>query len=177
MANVFIDDTNLNNIANAIRGRNSSNNTYLPAEMGDAILNIDTGLKVHVKNLSSDMFTNEAGVVSDSYLWGKTIFIDGICAITILLVSFQTGPQIGWGSEAVCFYFLSYGSNAIEDEELYDALYVSRGMSALSYCNSNTEANIILKKEYNTSNFKITLAGNNITNSNVQGQIILFRTY
>ena len=43
MANVIIDDTNLTNIANAIRGKNGTQNTYLPSEMATAITNIPSG--------------------------------------------------------------------------------------------------------------------------------------
>lgn len=43
MANVIIDDTNLVNIANAIREKNGSTDTYKPADMSQAILNIAGG--------------------------------------------------------------------------------------------------------------------------------------
>ena len=43
MANVIINDVNLTNIANAIRGKNGSSDTYKPSEMPDAIANLPTG--------------------------------------------------------------------------------------------------------------------------------------
>ena len=43
MANVIINDTHLANIADAIRNKNGTNNTYKPSEMGSAIENIETG--------------------------------------------------------------------------------------------------------------------------------------
>lgn len=43
MANVIINDQNLTNIANAIRGKNGSTNTYKPSEMADAITAISGG--------------------------------------------------------------------------------------------------------------------------------------
>lgn len=43
MANVIINDTNLTNIANAIREKNGSTDTYMPSEMADAIAAIETG--------------------------------------------------------------------------------------------------------------------------------------
>lgn len=43
MANVLVDDTNLTNIANSIRAKNGSSDTYTPAEMSTAIDNIPTG--------------------------------------------------------------------------------------------------------------------------------------
>lgn len=43
MAIVTIDDTNLTNIANAIRSKNGTDNTYKPNEMASAIESIETG--------------------------------------------------------------------------------------------------------------------------------------
>ena len=43
MANVIINDTNLTNIANAIREKNGLTDTYKPSEMAGAILAITTG--------------------------------------------------------------------------------------------------------------------------------------
>lgn len=43
MSNVIIDDANLSNIANAIREKNGSTDTYKPADMPQAILDISSG--------------------------------------------------------------------------------------------------------------------------------------
>ena len=43
MANVIVNDTNLTNIANAIRAKNGTQTTYLPSEMATAISNIPSG--------------------------------------------------------------------------------------------------------------------------------------
>jgi hypothetical protein len=43
MANVIINDTNLTNIADAIRGKNGTTDTYLPSEMAAAITNLPSG--------------------------------------------------------------------------------------------------------------------------------------
>ena len=43
MANVIINDTNLTNIANAIREKNGGEILYKPSEMADAILAIEAG--------------------------------------------------------------------------------------------------------------------------------------
>ena len=43
MAKVLTDSQHYTNIANAIRGKNGSSDTYTPAEMADAILAIETG--------------------------------------------------------------------------------------------------------------------------------------
>lgn len=43
MTNVVIDDTNLKNIASAIREKNGTTDSYKPSEMSNAIKNIETG--------------------------------------------------------------------------------------------------------------------------------------
>ena len=43
MADYLIKDTTLTNIADAIRAKKSSTNTYTPAEMATAISSIETG--------------------------------------------------------------------------------------------------------------------------------------
>lgn len=45
MANVVINDNHLTNIANAIREKNGTNDTYKPNEMANAINNIETGIE------------------------------------------------------------------------------------------------------------------------------------
>lgn len=52
MAKAFVDDTNLTNIANAIRSVNETTTTYYPSEMADAI-------------------TTFVNLTNDSYVWGK----------------------------------------------------------------------------------------------------------
>jgi len=46
MASVIIDDTNLKNIADAIREKNGTDETYVPSAMADAIKAIETGSKI-----------------------------------------------------------------------------------------------------------------------------------
>lgn len=48
MGKVLVTDTYLSNIANAIRGKNGTNNTYTPAQMATAIQNIQPTLKLGV---------------------------------------------------------------------------------------------------------------------------------
>ena len=43
MTNVLIDETNLENIADSIRAKNGSSDTYTPAQMSTAIDNIPSG--------------------------------------------------------------------------------------------------------------------------------------
>lgn len=46
MARVIINESNLQNIADAIRGKNGTQNTYTPSQMASAISAISTGLDI-----------------------------------------------------------------------------------------------------------------------------------
>ena len=60
MAKVLTDPQHYTNIANAIRGKNGSSDTYLPSEMADAIEAIEAG--------GSNMFSSVAiGVIPVVY--------------------------------------------------------------------------------------------------------------
>lgn len=82
MANVIINDVNLTNIANAIRGKNGSSDTYKPSEMADAITNLPSGgggdIEVEPMVLSGDQSYGCAGKVSGAYInrFGNTISTD-----------------------------------------------------------------------------------------------------
>lgn len=46
MARVLVNESNLQNIADAIRAKNGSSDTYLPSQMASAISNISAGLDI-----------------------------------------------------------------------------------------------------------------------------------
>ena len=58
MANVIINDTHLNNIADSIRSKNGTSTKYKPSEMAAAISNITTG-GGEVEDLTSELNTYE----------------------------------------------------------------------------------------------------------------------
>lgn len=79
MANVIIDDTNLTNIANAIRGKNGTQTTYLPSEMATAITNIPSGGGNPLVNdwyNSKSPITMSSRSVSTAFLLSKKAHID-----------------------------------------------------------------------------------------------------
>lgn len=65
MANVIINDTNLTNIADAIRSKTGSNDTYLPSEMANAISSISSGT-VNIGG-GSKIYFGAMGTVGASY--------------------------------------------------------------------------------------------------------------
>ena len=56
MGNVLVNNTSLNNIADAIRGKNGTQNTYTPAQMGPAIAALPTG----ISDVTSVTITNKS---------------------------------------------------------------------------------------------------------------------
>ena len=83
MANVIINDTNLTNIANAIREKNGLTNTYKPSEMAAAILAITTGgggADVEPIILTGQQDYGCAGALAGEYtkLYGNKVSTDGI---------------------------------------------------------------------------------------------------
>ena len=78
MANVIINDTNLTNIANAIREKNGLTDTYKPSEMAGAILAIETGggsVEVEPIVLTGNCNSACVGQMADVYLktFGNTV--------------------------------------------------------------------------------------------------------
>lgn len=84
MANVIINDTNLTNIANAIREKNGLTDTYKPSEMAGAILAIQAGSggdsEVEPIVLTGDCEYACTGVLAGAYIdsFGNTISTDAI---------------------------------------------------------------------------------------------------
>lgn len=72
MANVLVNDTSLTNIANAIRGKNGTTNTYKPAEMAAAITAIETGGGSSSNTLFHELVDRSIQTITASDLAGVT---------------------------------------------------------------------------------------------------------
>ena len=66
MAKVLVSESNLTNIANAIRTKNGTNNTYTPAQMSPAILAIPTGGTSPIWNINITQSANQTISVTTS---------------------------------------------------------------------------------------------------------------
>lgn len=65
MAKAFVDDTNLTNIANAIRNHNSSTTTYYPSEMANAIAELPV------------LDTSDGTASASDIVYNKTAYVNG----------------------------------------------------------------------------------------------------
>ena len=123
MPNVFIENSTLTSIANAIRSKNNSNELYLPAQMGDEILTLSTGFDIRIKTWTSEDFSPTQ--VNNFTIDGITIFVDDVCDITFLSLYFTT-----ISNRSTCTF-----ECITEDTEKYNAFEQSSGMSAIAISN------------------------------------------
>ena len=66
MSNVIINNSNLTNIANAIRNKNGSTNTYKPSEMANAINNISISEDLSTElTTQSNLLSNQGTTIDD----------------------------------------------------------------------------------------------------------------
>ena len=113
MANVIINDTNLTNIANAIREKNGLTDTYKPSEMATAILAIQGGGTTEVEPivLTGDCTYACAGVLAGAYIdsFGYTIstndlysienmFYENLCKNIPFTLNIREGAAVSVGS-------------------------------------------------------------------------------
>lgn len=121
MANVVINETNLTNIANAIREKNGTEETYKPSEMAEAISAITTGsnsYEVPVKNIyfgnlkysTTDLDTGHVG-----YAYKRAYIIVEYDTSAFSDTQFIVDMDMSWGREvnAVLYSYL-YSNPVIE---------------------------------------------------------------
>lgn len=97
MANVIINDTNLTNIANAIREKNGTTDTYKPSEMANAIAAIEAGGGGGGYEPTDAELTFDFYYATSNEAYGS-IFENGNCAWMLReygdRISIRTGPYL-----------------------------------------------------------------------------------
>lgn len=97
MAKVLINESNLEDIADAIRAKNGSSDTYLPSQMATAISNISTGLDI--KKLTTTVSADSTGTVTlltDDQLKKARNSSNGFVLMRYLGVGASTAELMFW---------------------------------------------------------------------------------
>ena len=89
MSNVIIDDTNLTNIANAIRGVNGGTETYKPGEMAAAIAALSSG--ADFSKLKHTSVSGSSATTQYQYLPDLSSIVDDFSKIALMFWCKSTG--------------------------------------------------------------------------------------
>jgi hypothetical protein len=141
MANVIINDVNLVNIANAIRGKNGSSDTYKPSEMAAAIANLPTGGGVEVEPivLTGNCSNACSGPIPSTYikLFGDTITTKGLYDVKSMFqdyrndsIPFELNMNNATYREVSNLFYLS----TIKEVPKINDLYIGAFGSMISSC-------------------------------------------
>lgn len=144
MANVIVDDTNLKNIANAIRDKNGETATYKPSEMATAIGEIDLQDNSIVNSLidrSITEFSNDTLTTIGSYAFAKcrnlvSVYLPNITKISecgffstsLSSIDFPKVTSIGYNAFQYC--------ENVTSVSLPNLIYA--GNNSFEYCNNLT---------------------------------------
>lgn len=165
MADVLIEESTMDEIADAIRTKNGSAAAYLPSQMSNAITNLPEGAQVSLQHWDSEYFSLSSGF--SGTIVGDTITIEdteSTVYITVLTldVKVETLPY-----QPSYFYTLAFST----DDELSSILSNSYGQNfqAFTYyqCTPVVQCNHIDALE-------VRFWLNPVTNQSIRGQLILY---
>jgi hypothetical protein len=164
MADVLIEESTMDEIADAIRAKNKSATTYLPSQMSNAITNLPEGAQLSLKHWDSECFSL-AQYFSGSIV-GDTITIEGTenISITILTLDVKVNSLPSQPNVRMTL------ANSINDElSLILANSYGQNFQAFTYY----QCTPVVQCMY-ASNLQVQFWLNPATNQSIRGQLILY---
>lgn len=107
MAKVLVSESNLTNIANAIRAKNGSSDTYTPAQMATAIQGIQTGMQTYTCTYPTSIANQslQINLLSSGSTNNGVVQFDG-CGVELKLV-----PNSGYDAGSIIIDGVDTGSD------------------------------------------------------------------
>lgn len=121
MANVLVQDTSLTAIANAIREKNGSTNTYKPAEMATAIQALSSGGGGELKTIvASQKYTYNRTASQNNFTIQNDNFPDSGVDFALVIHADSSSLTYQWG-----VYDYKASSNSFSDYNLNYRTYLA----------------------------------------------------
>ena len=129
------------------------------------------------KNVTVDEWTkNDFSIsnmtTSSTNIYGTTIYITGVCDITVLNLSGPISGSWSWGTEKTIFTIKSSLSSS--NPKKYNAFYGGSAQAAASY---GTNGSATFYKHGNGTTIGCSISANPASGQYVQGQIVLVHLY
>lgn len=164
MTDVLIEESTMDEIADAIRTKNGSAATYLPSQMSNAITNLPEGAQVSLQHWDSECFSLASGFSGS--IVGDTITIEDTesVSITILTLDVQVDSL---PYQPTNFYTLATPVG----NELSDILQYSYGQNFQAF--TYYQCTPVVKCDY-SGMLEVQFWFNPTTNQSIRGQLILY---
>lgn len=147
MAKVLVSESNLTNIANAIRAKNGSSNTYTPAQMAPAIQGIQTGMETYTCTYPTSIANQslQINLLSSGSTDNGVVQFDG-CGVELKLV-----PNSGYDVGSIVVDGVDTGSDVQTINPLTKDTVISVTNATEHQYLLNTTANVVYQSSSSSS--------------------------
>lgn len=164
MTDVLIEESTMDEIADAIRTKNGSATTYLPSQMSNAITNLPEGAQVSLQHWDSECFSLASGFSGS--IVGDTITIEDTESVSITILTLDVKVDSLPSRPNVRMTL----ANSINDElSLILANSYGQNFQAFTYY----QCTPVVQCMY-ASNLQVQFWLNPTTNQSIRGQLILY---
>ena len=164
MVDVLIEESTMDEIADAIRTKNGSAATYLPSQMSNAITNLPEGAQVSLQHWDSECFSLASGFSGS--IVGDTITIEDTESVSITILTLDVKVDSLPSQPNVRMTL----ANSINDElSLILANSYGQNFQAFTYY----QCTPVVQCMY-ASNLQVQFWLAPATNQSIRGQLILY---